>query len=218
MSGQRSGAGEPGATGRPAHVTSARATGSRSGAVRTSAARTTARGTARPGARAGTSRPAVARVAASRPGVSARARTAVPDHRGSSSWVRGAVLVSILVMLAVTLFPTARSLIRQRGEISALQDKVVQQDQDVSTLTREQERWKDPAYVEQQARERLKFVKVGDKSYSVIDGTTTPPKVPAGAVVAAPSANSGAPWYGQLWQSVRLADQPTAGMAPVPDK
>ena len=125
-------------------------------------------------------------------------------------------------MLAVTLLPTARSLIRQRGQIGALQEKVVTQDQNVGDLRKEQERWNDPAYVEQQARQRLKFVKVGDRSYSVIDGTKQAPKVTTGAVVAAPSANSSSPWYGQLWTSVQLADQPAdqpaAGTAPVPDR
>ena len=133
-------------------------------------------------------------------------------------WVRGTILLSILVVLAVTLAPTARSLLRQRGEIAALQDKVVQQQQSVADLQREQARWADPAYVEQQARERLKFVKVGDRSYSVIDPATEAPKPPDSAVVAAPQADANAPWYGQVWQSVRLADQPSAGMAPVPDK
>ena len=131
--------------------------------------------------------------------------------------MRGAVLASVLVMLAVTLLPTARSLIRQRGEIAALQDKVVQQDQNVGVLRTEEARWKDPAYVEQQARERLKFVKVGDRSYTVIDDTKQAGAVPLNAV-AAPAADSNSPWYGKLWQSVQLADQPAAGLAPVAPK
>jgi cell division protein FtsB len=167
----------------------------------------------------GPSRPSGARSASSRPATASRARTPLPEEeRTSSTWVRGTILLSILVVLAVTLAPTARSLLRQRGEIGALQDKVVQQQQSVADLQREQARWADPAYVEQQARERLKFVKVGDRSYSVIDPATEAPKPPDSAVVAAPQADANAPWYGQVWQSMRLADQPTAGMAPVPDK
>ena len=155
----------------------------------------------------------------SRPATASRGRAAVPaEEHSSSAWVRGTILLSILVVLAVTLAPTARSLLRQRGEIAALQDKVVQQQQSVADLQREQARWADPAYVEQQARERLKFVKVGDRSYSVIDPATEAPKPPDSAVVAAPQADANAPWYGQVWQSMRLADQPSAGMAPVPDK
>jgi cell division protein FtsL len=133
-------------------------------------------------------------------------------------WVRGAILATILVILAVTLAPTARSLLRQRGEIATYQQKVVEQQQSVADLEREQARWADPAYVEQQARERLKFVKVGDRAYSVIDPSTEAPKPPESATVAAPQADSSAPWYGQVWQSIRLADQPSAGMAPVPDR
>ena len=141
-----------------------------------------------------------------------------PEEPSNSGWMRGVILISILVVLAVTLAPTARSLLSQRGEIAALQDKVVQQHQSVADLQREQARWTDPAYVEQQARERLKFVKVGDRSYSVIDPATEVPKPPTSAVVAAPDADPNAPWYGQVWQSVKLADQPSAGMAPVPDQ
>jgi cell division protein FtsB len=167
----------------------------------------------------GPSRPSTTRAGASRPAAASRGRTpAPPPDRPSTGWVRGAVLLTILVVLAVTLAPTARSLLRQRGDLAALQEKVVQQQQSVADLQREQARWADPAYVEQQARERLKFVKVGDRSYSVIDPATEVPKPPASAVVAAPKADANAPWYGQVWQSVRLADQPTAGMAPVPDK
>lgn len=169
--------------------------------------------------RPATSRPATPRPAASRPAAASRGRSATgPEQAGSTAWVRGMILASILVMLAVTLAPTARSLMRQRGDIAALQERVFQQQQHVVDLQKEQARWNDPAYVEQQARERLKFVKVGDRSYTVIDGKTQAPQVPPNAVVAAPSADGNAPWYGRLWQSVRLADQPTAGMAPVPEK
>ena len=155
----------------------------------------------------------------SRPAAASRGRTSVPvEEPSNSGWMRGVILVSILVVLAVTLAPTARSLLSQRGEITALQEKVVQQQQSVTDLQREQARWADPAYVEQQARERLKFVKVGDRSYSVIDPSTEAPKPPESVIVAAPQADANAPWYGQVWQSVRLADEPSAGMAPVPDR
>ena len=65
------------------------------------------------------------------------------------------------------------------------------------------------------ARERLKFVKVGDRSYTVIDPQEAARPPVSGASVAAPQANGDAPWYGQIWQSVQLADRPTAGMLPV---
>lgn len=130
---------------------------------------------------------------------------------------RWAILGLILVILAVTLVPTARSLARQRAEIAALREKVAAQQVDVEALRLENTRWQDPAYVEQQARERLKFVKPGDRSYTVLDPAETQRKTPSGATVAAPKVGADVPWYGQLWQSARLADQPTAGLVPVPD-
>ena len=163
---------------------------------------------ARSGVRAG-ARPHV------RPSSAARSRTAPAEPRGGAGWVRGAVLATIFVMLAVTLVPTARSVIRQRSQIAALTSTIATQQQDVTALTAEQKRWTDPAYVQQQARERLKFVKPGERSYSVIDPATQAPTLPSGTTVAAPSSSGTLPWYGQVWESVELADRPTAGMEPV---
>lgn len=150
-----------------------------------------------------------------RPAAAARSRTAAAQPRHSTAWVRGAILASILVMLAVTIVPTARSVIRQHSQISALQDSIATQQADVARDQAELARWKDPAYVEQQARERLKFVRPGERSYGVIDPAGDKVALPSGTTVAAPQSSSNRPWYGQVWQSVQLADRPTAGMEPV---
>jgi len=154
-----------------------------------------------PGARAGARRPAPA----------ARPREATADTAPGTVWWRWVVLAGLVIVLLVTLVPTARNLARQNAEIDALRDKIVSQQQQLADLKAEEERWGDPAYVEQQARARLKFVKPGDRSYTVIDATA--PKSPTPSVsVAAPRADASAPWYGQLWQSVQLADQPVASV------
>ena len=120
----------------------------------------------RPGTTATTGR----RPGASRPAPAPRTREATPDDdRRGPAWLRWVILGAIAVVLLVTLVPTARSLARQRAEIDALATQVAQQQSQVASLQAEQERWTDPAYVEQQARDRLKFVKVGDRSYTVID-------------------------------------------------
>ncbi|MEO3936273.1 septum formation initiator family protein [Dermatophilaceae bacterium Soc4.6] len=150
-----------------------------------------------------------------RPSSAARSRTVPPEPRQATAWVRGAILASMLVMLAVTIVPTARSVIRQRSQISALHESIAVQQDDVVQRQAELARWKDPAYVEQQARERLKFVRPGERSYSVIDPSAGKVTVPSGATIAAPQSSSTRPWYGQIWQSVQLADRPTAGMEPV---
>lgn len=126
-------------------------------------------------------------------------------------------------MLAVTLVPTLRSVLAQRGDAAALQQNIRQQQDSVAGLNRKAALWKDPDYIEVQARERLKFVRIGDRAYSVIDpsrslarGETTTgagSNDPTRPVVSAPLANDAAPWYGKAWQSIQIADRPAAGLA-----
>ena len=119
-------------------------------------------------------------------------------------------------MLAVTLVPTLRSLVQQHGDTAAMGALVEQQRLTVAQLERQAALWKDPAYIEVQARERLKFVRVGDRAYAVIDASKPVSEAPAQErpVVAAPIANESSPWYGQVWQSIQIADQPAAGLGP----
>jgi cell division protein FtsB len=128
-----------------------------------------------------------------------------------------AILASIFVMLAVTLIPTLRTTLNQQSQISDLRGHLAQQRDKVAALQREQRHWRDPAYVEQQARERLKFVRVGETSYTVIDAETVPAEA-SGPKIAAPRQGSAAnnPWYGQLWESMVIADAPAQTPPKVP--
>jgi cell division protein FtsB len=169
----------------------------------------------RPGTRTGAARAAAAK-AASKAGPLAQAATAraARDGRGVRSLRRILVLASIMVLLAITLVPTLRSYLRQQGEIEAMRERVAAQRLTVEELQREQARWSDNAYVEQQARERLKFVKPGDRSYTVIDGD--PERQPAPGVAAAPKSSADHPWYGQLWESAKVADASAVAGTRVP--
>ncbi len=129
--------------------------------------------------------------------------------------MRGAILLGIIVMLAVTLVPTLRSVVQQRNDTIALQDKLARQQGEVADLEKQAALWKDPTYIEEQARARLKFVRVGDRAYTVVDADRQSSSQPEPEpVVAAPMANASSPWYGKLWQSIQIADRPTAGLAP----
>jgi Septum formation initiator len=117
-------------------------------------------------------------------------------------------------MLAITLFPALRSTLIQQGQINGLRDRIAQQRETVAALQQEQQRWTDPAYVEQQARERLKFVRVGEKSFTVIDGEAAAGLIEGSQIVApAKTLTANVPWYGQLWQSMVIADTPTKATA-----
>jgi cell division protein FtsL len=120
-----------------------------------------------------------------------------------------AILASVLLILAITLIPALRSTLSQQGQINGLRDRIARQRETVAALQQEQRQWTDPAYVEQQARERLKLVRVGEKSFTVIDGAVAP-DLSGGAQIAAPVKTSAAniPWYGELWQSMVIADTP----------
>ena len=122
---------------------------------------------------------------------------------------RGLVLLSILAFLTVLLGSTVAAYVGQRQDIAALRDQVTAQEQDVEALEAERERWRDPAYVEQQARQRLKFVKPGERSYTVLDAEpspTTKDPVPPVAADDGPAL----PWYATVWESARTADAPGA--------
>lgn len=165
-------------------------------------------GTARSGTgRSGTGRSGGTASKRSRPAGTARGAALAAKH-ASRSVRRWAILASIMVVLAVLLLPTLRNYLHQRGEIAALRDHLAEQRADVAELQREQARWRDNAYVEQQARERLKFVMPGDKAYTVIDAT---PSVPDQLGIAHLSQDTRThPWYGQLWESAKVADRATS--------
>jgi cell division protein FtsB len=81
-------------------------------------------------------------------------------------------VVTFLVLIVagvVILSPTLRVLAEQQQEIAALEAALAESEQQVVALEEQRERWKDPAFVETQARERLLFVYPGDITYLVID-------------------------------------------------
>ena len=120
---------------------------------------------------------------------------------------RVVAVLAIVAVLFVPLVSTLHAWYQQRQEIASMRETIASQERDVSELQKEQARWRDDAFVVQQARKRLKMVKVGETAYTVID---TDPAAPADpTLVPAPAAGSH-PWYGRLWESVEVADAPAA--------
>lgn len=195
---------------------SARAARSSSGAA-SSPARSGG-GPARPDARTGTGgggskvRPAVPRRSARRRSTSGEAEAArggspAAHTSPSSRSVRIGILAGMLVLLAVTLVPTLRSYLSQQNDIAAMRTTIATSEASVAELQKEQARWADPAFVQQQARERLKFVKPGDKLYTVLGAgpaSAAPGEPPTAGLARAPSPT--ATWYGKVWASLVLAD------------
>lgn len=154
---------------------------------------------------------------AARPGVKPAAAAAPPTRvaRLLPSWVgrhplgarRFAVLTVVAGLLVLLLAPTVRAWVNQRNQISDLRAGIDTKRATVDQLEREQLRWQDPDYVAQQARERLKFVMVGETSYTVLDASPTA-TVDKNLLPAPGSVQH--PWYGKIWASIEAADAPAS--------
>jgi hypothetical protein len=78
----------------------------------------------------------------------------------------------------------------------------------VADLQEQKARLSDPDYVAALARDRLHFVRPGETAYVVIaPGAPAPAPKDARQAASAPIGPE-APWYSQLWGSVRSADRP----------
>jgi cell division protein FtsB len=172
----------------------------------------TGRNAGRPSGAAGRA-PRAGRIGASR---ARRSRAAPPRRRPEAAALRArrSALTARAAILAVAIATVALALalpfkvwLAQRGEISSLQSQTKQQEHRVAALKSEQQRWQDPAYVEQQARLRLHYAMPGEKTYVVLGKPKKHHKV--ASAVPADSTLTG-PWYSRLWQSVQQAGKGTS--------
>ncbi len=118
---------------------------------------------------------------------------------------RWVAITALTALLLIMLLPTAKSWYDQRQELSDLHEQVATQEEHVSELKHEQKLWETDAYVEAQARKRLKFVKPGEKTYTVVDGDGSPSIDPETGTVAGKSSEA---WYEQMASSAEAADDP----------
>ena len=126
----------------------------------------------------------------------------------------GRLLVLGLAMAAVTvaLAPNVHTFMEQRAEISALKQDIAAQSSQQAAFQSELARWEDPAYVKQQARDRVSMLMPGETGYWVYGpNPASPSNAAAGAQDAAKAAGESAkkatmvtavPWVDSLWQAV----------------
>lgn len=85
------------------------------------------------------------------------------------------VTVLLLIVGAlIVLAPSLKVLVEQQNEIAELERQVAEQQAVVDGLQRDIDRWRDPAYIEAQARDRLLYVYPGDITYLIVDDGLTP--------------------------------------------
>jgi cell division protein FtsB len=123
---------------------------------------------------------------------------------------RAAILGLVICALVVSAAIPLREYLSRRGEIDAQQQKLAAAKQRVENLQEQLRLLQDPAYVKQQARTRLHFVLPGETAYVVL--TPAPKPVPSGkaALTGVTATGPEAPWYSQVWGSVKAADHPAA--------
>ena len=170
------------------------------------------RGRTGPGRGPGAPRPA--RAAAARP----QPVPAGGEKSRSRLTGRAAVLVLVMAVLTVSYASSLRAYLQQRSHINDLKSQIALHEANIDTLESEKDRWEDPAYVEQQARQRLGYVMPGEKTYLVLgeDGEPLEPQAelqdPTTVLDSTPT-----PWWDDAWESVVLAgDPPKADRPPVP--
>ncbi|MEU8548694.1 FtsB family cell division protein [Streptomyces roseoverticillatus] len=114
---------------------------------------------------------------------------------------RAALLALVVCSLVVALAYPMRQWVTQRSDIADQRRQSERAREQVQRLEDEKARLEDPAYVEQQAREHLHYLRPGETGFSVVDGSGT----------ARRPRDQGAadrPWYSNLWDGVDAADTP----------
>lgn len=117
---------------------------------------------------------------------------------------RAAILAIVLCAIALSLAYPVREYIAQRRQIDQLQTQRSQITVQLKRLQHERQRLRDPAYIEQLARDRLHMCMPTQKCYVIIE--------PMPRTAAMTGRRDQAPWYARLWSSIQQANrQPIAG-------
>jgi cell division protein FtsB len=121
---------------------------------------------------------------------------------------RAAVLVLVLAALLVSYASSMRAHLEQRSHINALKAGIASSERTIEDLEREKRRWRDPAYVEAQARARFAFGYPGEIGYHVLDEDGRP--LDAQSTLKSPEElGDGRPeWWESTLSSIEVAEQP----------
>ena len=119
-----------------------------------------------------------------------------PGGRGSRAGLssRGLLLFLVLFVLAATAVYPLREYLAQQGRIEQLRAKQAALQAANQRLERERARLRDPAYVDQLAKQEFQVVEPGEQPWLL---TGTPP--PDRAAAATPRPPPKRAWYQRAW-------------------
>ena len=150
----------------------------------------------RPGRRSGSGRARSAATAARRP--------VRPRFTG-----RAAILVLVVAVLVVSYASSMRAFLEQEAHLESLRDDIATSQANIAELEREKRRWKDPAYVEAQTRQRLGWVMPGEIGYQVIGEDGQPLSRDESLTEVSAETEAGQKlWWQKAWESVQIAGNP----------
>lgn len=115
------------------------------------------------------------------------------------------IMLGLVVLAAFVLVPTIGTFVDQRQQIAALEAAVRLGADEVAELEAQRERWRDPAYITTQARERLYYVKPGEVVYLVDDDLPPELEPQEQAPVSEELEVTRTDWMSQLVRSVTEA-------------
>ncbi|TKJ18793.1 septum formation initiator family protein [Blastococcus sp. CCUG 61487] len=117
---------------------------------------------------------------------------------------KAALLMTLVLLLALTLAGPIRQYLEGRQELAELTAEGAALDRRAAELERQLDRQADPAWIERQARERLTYVLPGDRLLVVVDGAAV--EGDAGTLDEAARPAPAQPWYEGLMESLARAD------------
>jgi hypothetical protein len=118
------------------------------------------------------------------------------------------VVALVLLVLVISYASTLRAWLAQRDEIDAARVELAETSARVTQLEEDRQRWKDPAFVRQEARERLGWVLPGEVHYQVVGTDGEPVRTDVSLDEPAADAEQGPQdWYSAVWGSVQAAGE-----------
>jgi hypothetical protein len=117
--------------------------------------------------------------------------------------------VLVLAVLAVSYASSMRAYLEQKQHLQELRESIADSRKNIAALQREKRRWKDPAFVEAQATQRLSWVMPGEISFQVIGEDGRP--LDHEDTLSDPDAidvENEAAWWETAWQTMEAAGNP----------
>lgn len=118
---------------------------------------------------------------------------------------RTVALLAVFFIAALIMAQPLQLLLEQQADITQARQQLEQEEEREQELQSQLERWEDPAYVQQQARERFNMVMPGERKYLVIGGEEEPTEPEPNLAAIEEDIELG--WADRLWGSVLHSGQ-----------